>query len=153
YQTNETMEGIKLLNELIPELKVKYINVWELNQFRSFVNGDIKEVENMFTNDRDIVFNFHGYPDAIKQLTWNTPIAPRLKIMGYLEEGTTTTPFDMEVVNKASRYHICIEAIKSASKFNDFVKEKEQDLVNHFEQKLEQHKKYIIENGKDMELV
>lgn len=152
YQTNETMEGIKLLNELIPELKVKYINVWELNQFRSFVNGDIKEVENMFTNDRDIVFNFHGYPDAIKQLTWNTPIAPRLKIMGYLEEGTTTTPFDMEVVNKASRYHVCIEAIKSASKFNDFVKEKEQDLVNHFEQKLEQHKKYIVENGKDMEL-
>jgi xylulose-5-phosphate/fructose-6-phosphate phosphoketolase len=149
YQTNETLAAIELLKGKI-DLKYKYVNISELNSFRTLCSNSQKCSE-LFPSDCDIIFNFHGYPDAIKQITWNTEISKRLKVLGYLEEGTTTTPFDMEVLNKASRLHVAIEALKSAKKIRgDLIID---PLMREFEQKLEEHKIYIVQNGKDMDSI
>lgn len=149
YQTNETLAAIEILQKYIPELKLKYINVLELNAFRNLLQDENKTNE-LFTSDKEIIFNFHGYPTAIQQLTWGTSIANRIKILGYIEQGTTTTPFDMQVLNKASRYHVAIEAIRSTIKNNKELESKGNELINQFQKKLDEHSKYIIENGKDM---
>lgn len=149
YQTNETLAAIDLLKGKI-DLRFKYVNISELNSFRELCNNQ-KACSELFPTDCDIVFNFHGYPDAIKQITWNTDIAKRLKILGYLEEGTTTTPFDMQVLNKASRFHIAIEALKSAKKIRPDLNM--DSVVREFELKLEEHKIYIVQNGKDMDSI
>ena len=154
YQTNETVEAAKLLKLHVPELGFKYINVNQINPFgigsESNLIDTSEKFEKVFGTHNGIVFNFHGYPEAIKQLTWDFNAADRLKILGYLEEGTTTTAFDMEVVNKASRYHVCIEAIKLASRINQTVAAKQDELIKYFEDKLEEHKAYIIKHSEDM---
>ncbi len=154
YQTLETLAAVQILNDLIPEIKIRYINVNELTskgfgRLHEAVDTE-KEFIEYFTDDRDVIFNFHGYPAAIKQITWGHEVASRMKVLGYIEEGSTTTPFDMQVVNKASRFHVCMEAIKSAAKFNKMVREREAELLDYFETKLATHEKYIVENGDDM---
>ncbi|MFS8131415.1 MAG: phosphoketolase family protein [Candidatus Dojkabacteria bacterium] len=154
YQTNETIEAAKLLKKIVPELGFKYINVNQLNPYgigseNNLINSKDKFNE-IFGRKNGVIFNFHGYPEAIKQLTWDLNVSERLKILGYIEEGTTTTPFDMEVKNKASRYHVCIEAIKMASHINKAIYDKQGELIKYFEDLLDKHRKYIIENSEDM---
>jgi xylulose-5-phosphate/fructose-6-phosphate phosphoketolase len=153
YQTNETIAAIRILEDKIPEIKVRYINVNELNTFRKFLhNSDNSIISEYFTENKTIVFNFHGYPDAIKQITWGTQIANRMKILGYMEEGTTTTPFDMEVLNKASRIDVCIETLKAIRETKPELALKCEELVLQFENKLREHSQFIVENGYDMEM-
>ena len=68
----------------------------------------------MFTRDVDVCFSFHGYPGAVHQFLHGRPSAQRFHVRGYREEGTTTTPFDMVVLNQISRFHLCIEALRRA---------------------------------------
>lgn len=154
YQNLENLAAIDLLNDLIPELKLKVVYFGEISHkgLGSFDNPlDTKEkLEEVLTSDRDIIFNFHGYPSAIESLMYKFNIAGRLKVFGYQEQGTTTTPFDMQILNGTSRYHIAIECLKSASKFNKKVEEEKEVLIDYFKKKIEKHKKYIIENGVDM---
>ena len=153
YQTNETIEAAKLLKSLVPELGFRYINVNQLNPFGIGSENnliDTKEKFNEIFGNTGVVFNFHGYPEAIKQLTWNFDVSDRLKILGYVEEGTTTTPFDMEVKNKASRYHVCIEAIRLGARINDAVANRKEDLIKYFKDKLQEHRSYIEEFSEDM---
>ncbi len=70
------------------------------------------EFVELFTRDIDVVFSFHGYAGAVHQLLHARPNAPRFHVRGYKEEGTTTTPFDMVVLNETSRYHIAMDAIR-----------------------------------------
>jgi xylulose-5-phosphate/fructose-6-phosphate phosphoketolase len=154
YQTLETMAGISLLHEHCPEMRIRYVGINELNCLGFGDNKNTKleniEITDYFTKDRDIVFNFHGYPEAIKQLVCGYEISMRMKILGYLEKGTTTTPFDMQVKNHTSRYHVAIEAIKAAAKVNTDVYWKQEELIGFFSAKIEDHKQYIIEHGDDM---
>ncbi|MEP7104122.1 MAG: phosphoketolase family protein [Candidatus Dojkabacteria bacterium] len=153
YQTNETIEAAKLLKKVAPELGFKYVNINQLNPFGigsedNLINS-IEKFNEVFGKS-GVLFNFHGYPEVIKQLTWEFNVSFRLKVLGYIEEGTTTTPFDMEVKNKASRYHVCIEAIKLGAEVNATIAEKKDDLIKYFEEKLEEHKRYIAEYSEDM---
>ena len=68
----------------------------------------------LFTDHVDVVFAFHGFPGAIHQLVHGRPDADRFHVRGFIEEGTTTTPFDMTVRNKASRYHLVMDALNNA---------------------------------------
>ncbi len=154
YQNLETLAAVDLLNDLIPELKVKvlYFNEFSYKGLGSF-DDPIDSKDNLvkvFTKDKDVVFNFHGYPSAIEEILYKFDVSSRFKILGYKEEGTTTTPFDMQVLNGTSRFHVCIEAIRSASKVKEKVNEEMDVLVNYFKKKLEKHKSYIQEFGKDM---
>lgn len=156
HMTLEAMAAISILKEMVPELHVRFVNVSELTALGI---GDERmkclichgrKFEKFFGKERTIIFNFHGYPDVIKQLTWGHKEASRFLIHGYLEEGTTTTPFDMQVRNKTSRYHLCIDAIREGAKFNKVIAKKAAKLIRYFENKLDEHSKYIVKYGKDL---
>lgn len=153
YQTLETLAAITILKEKLPDLKIRFVNV---NEVTKLGFGDERvplltdqDIAQDFTSDRPVIFNFHGYPEVIKQLTWGRKISNRITILGYIEEGTTTTPFDMQVLNKTSRFHVCIEALNALAKAGKFV-DKSDELLAFFNSKLDDHKKYIVEYGDDM---
>ncbi|BCX14109.1 MAG: putative phosphoketolase [Candidatus Dojkabacteria bacterium] len=154
YQTVETLAAISILKNLIPEIKLRYVNLNEItplgigNDKSKVLNND--ELNAYFTKDKPIILNFHGYPEVIKQLTWGHEISNRLTILGYREEGTTTTPFDMQVLNGTSRFHIAIQAIEKASEINSKINAQKDEAITYLANKINQHKKYIFEHGDDM---
>lgn len=154
YQTQETLAAITILKKIAPEIKLKYVNVNELSVFGLGDNKlgglDSNELNDLFSKDRHVVFNFHGYPQAIKQLTWGSEIAGRITVLGYIEEGTTTTPFDMQVKNSASRIHVAMHALEQAAKVNPEVEKIKNDALLYLNSKLQAHEEYILENGDDM---
>ena len=103
------------------------------------------EYDAIFTKDKPIIFNFHGYPDLIHQLTYNRH-NQNLHVHGYLEEGTITTSFDMKVQNKIDRYHLVIDALKHLQGLGN----SSSFLVEECKNKLIEHKQYIREYGIDM---
>ena len=100
----------------------------------------------LFTNTVDVIFAFHGYPGAIHQLVHGRPDADRFRVRGFVEEGTTTTPFDMTVRNRASRYHLVMDAINNAKRLPRGAGA----LKAWCESQLERHSRYVIENLEDM---
>src|SRR6185369_12047534 len=100
----------------------------------------------LFTRETDVVFAFHGYPGAVHTLVHGRPRAERFHVRGYREEGTTTTPFDMVVLNEMSRFHLAMEALKRVKR-----KPRNADaLVEECRSMLERHDKYIEEYLDDM---
>jgi len=116
--TLETLAAAAWLRAHAPALGVRVVNVVDLMRLfspREHPHGmlDAAFVE-LFTRDVDVCFSFHGYPGAIHQLLHARPNASRFHVRGYKEEGTTTTPFDMVVLNETSRFHIAMDAIRRA---------------------------------------
>ena len=151
----EAMAAISILHKLAPELKIRFVNVSELTALGV---GDerhplsIREEDFCcyFTNDKPVIFNFHGYPGTVKKLIYGHEIASRLTIHGYMEEGTTTTPFNMMVMNKTDRYHLAMEAVAQGAKFNKKIAKKSKKIIAYLRKKLIAHTKYILKYGKDM---
>lgn len=154
YQTQETLAATVILKEMIPEIKFKYINVNEISRIgigtseNPLINED--DFDDLFTKDKPVIFNFHGYPEVIKLLTWDRPISSRLTVLGYIEQGGTTTPFDMQVVNKASRYHVVLQVLDKLMDEKLELKEKMEEVGSYISGLLEKHKKYIVDNGDDI---
>lgn len=147
--TLEILAAIKILRENFKDLKIRMVNVVDLMKLESNTKHphgltDI-EYDAIFTKDKPIIFNFHGYPDLIHQLTYNRH-NQSMHVHGYLEEGTITTSFDMKVQNKIDRFNLVIDALK-------YLKELENEssfLTKKCMSKLIEHKKYIKENGLDL---
>ena len=97
------------------------------------------------TIDKPIIFNFHGYPQLVHQLTYNRH-NQNMHVAGYVEEGTITTPFDMRVRNGIDRYHLMLKLIK----YVDIDSATKKKIEAEMNKKLKQHKEYICENGIDM---
>lgn len=148
--TLETLAATKILRQNFPELKIRVVNVIDLMRLESNLkhpHGLTDEDYNMlFTKNKPIIFAFHGYPSLIHQLTYNRENKD-LHVHGYKEEGTITTPFDMRVQNELDRYHLVIDAIKYLPSLGN----RGASLVEWCKTKLVEHKKYINENGIDME--
>ncbi|MDP2013254.1 MAG: phosphoketolase, partial [Actinomycetota bacterium] len=102
--------------------------------------------EELFTDDVNVIFAFHGYPGAIHQLVHGRPDADRFRVRGFIEEGTTTTPFDMVVRNRVSRYHLVMDALNNARR----TPSGSSDLKAWCEQKLAEHSQYVVEHLQDM---
>jgi len=100
----------------------------------------------LFTDTVDVIFAFHGYPGAIHQLVHGRPDADRFRVRGFIEEGTTTTPFDMTVRNKASRYHLVMDAINNARRLPRGAA----DLKAWCQTQLAKHEAYVVEHLEDM---
>lgn len=151
----ESMAAIWWLRKLCPELKIRFVNVSEItalgigDERHPLALAD-KDFAHYFTQDRHVIFNFHGYPGVIQKLMFGHGALERFCIRGYIEEGTTTTPFDMVVRNKTSRFHLAIEALKHASKHNPEVAKKAPALIKKFEQQLKEHSAYIVKHGIDI---
>ena len=103
-----------------------------------------------FTKDKPVIFNFHGYPETVKQMIFDYKDGNgRFSIYGYIENGSTTTPFDMQIRNHTSRWHLAMEAFRLMAGRGVLGKDKAEALIKKYERKLSEHKEYIIKNGVD----
>ncbi len=148
--THEALAATAILREQLPELKIRFVNVVDLMTLRPAQNHphglEDTEFENLFTKDKPVTFVFHGYSSLIHRLTYSRPNHANIHVYGYQEEGTTTTPFDMTVLNSIDRYHLVQYVINSLSQIRD----KEKKLFALMDQKLAEHRKYVVEHGEDM---
>jgi len=147
--TIEAIAATKLLNKLVPDLKVRFVNIvniMSLARVSIHPNGVTdNQFREVFSSDVPIIFAFHGYPSMIHRLIYNRPGHENFHVHGFNEAGTTTTPFDMLVLNKLDRYHLVKNAIDRLNNIkNSTAIEKEMDA------KLSQHHKYIVQTGDDL---
>jgi len=121
--TLETVAAAHWLRQNVPDLKVRVVNVVDLMTLflREMHPHGMDEAQfvQLFTADRPVVFAFHGYQRAIHQIVHGRPNAERFHVRGFMEQGTTTTPFDMVVLNGMSRYHLCIEALRRVPRMQE----------------------------------
>lgn len=147
--TMETMAAVAVLHELLPALRVRVVNVVDLMRIASPGSHPHGMPEQAFTAlfplDCDVVFAFHGYPPVIHKLLHRRTAPERFHVRGYEEEGTTTTPFDMLVRNRMSRYHLAQRAAELACGMHDARR-----VETFAQEKLAEHRRYITENGIDM---
>ena len=148
--TLETIAAAWWLRKKAPELRVRVVNVVDLMTLFSPAEHPHGMTEDkfteLFTEDRDVVFAFHGYPGAVHQLLHGRPKAQRFHVRGFREEGTTTTPFDMVVLNRTSRFHLAIEALKRARR----PPEGADLLIDECESILKRHTAYVREHFEDL---
>jgi len=148
--TMETVAAADILREHLPHFRTRVVNVVDLMTLprpKDHPHGmDETFFTELFTNDVDVIFAFHGYPGAIHQLVHGRPDADRFRVRGFIEEGTTTTPFDMVVRNRVSRYHLVMDALNNARRMPSGAS----DLKAWCQQKLDQHAGHIVENLEDM---
>ncbi len=148
--TMETVAAAEILKAKLPALRTRVVNVVDLMTLRRPKDHPHGMSETyfreLFTDTKDVVFAFHGYPGGIHQLVHGRPDADRFRVRGFIEQGTTTTPFDMVVRNRASRYHLVIDAINNAKSLPQGA----EDLKNWCEAQLARHESYIVEHLQDM---
>ncbi|MFH1653547.1 MAG: phosphoketolase family protein [Pseudomonadota bacterium] len=148
--TLETLAAVDLLRQNVPSLKIRVVNVVDLMTLqpeREHPHGlSDKEFDDLFTKDKPIIFAYHGYPWLIHRLTYRRTNHKNLHVRGYIEEGTTTTPFDMTVLNLIDRFHLAQDVVDRAPSLSGVAAHMRQLIRN----KLIDHKNYIRKVGQDM---
>ncbi|MBC8163257.1 MAG: phosphoketolase family protein [Roseiflexaceae bacterium] len=148
--TLELLAAVRLLHHEVPELRVRVVNVTDLMTLGTQNEHPHGLTETafaaLFTSDRPVIFNFHGYPNAVQALLFERPNVHRFAINGYREEGTTTTPLDMHIRNGTSRYHLVMQAAQAAPQLDP---QRVQQIVAKYEQQLVDHRHYIEQHGDD----
>ncbi|TAJ19876.1 MAG: phosphoketolase family protein [Dehalococcoidia bacterium] len=148
--TLETMAAVSLLRQHLPDLAVRVVNVVNLMKLQppaEHPHGlSDREFDAMFTTDKPIVFAFHGYPWLIHRLTYRRTNHRNLHVRGYKEEGTTTTPFDMTVLNDLDRFHLVEDVVDRLPQLGTHAA----DVRRRMQEKLAEHREYIRSHGDDM---
>jgi len=148
--TLETLAATWLIRKEFPDLNVRVINVIDLFTLETHdihSHGlDKEDYEALFGSDIPVIFAFHGHPRVIHELTYKRANNHHFHVHGYIEEGTTTTPFDMVVCNRMSRYHLAINALHRCPKVKSFAG----DTIAKFQETLVRHKAYIQKHGVDL---
>ena len=148
--TIEILAAVELLRQHLPDLKVRVINIVNLMKLQppsEHPNGlPDEEFDAMFTTDQKVIFAFHGYPSLIHQLTYRRTNHKNLHVRGFKEEGTTTTPFDMVVLNDMDRFHLVCDVIDRVPGLAERAATVRQAMVD----KRAEHKRYINEHGIDI---
>ncbi len=148
--TLETLAAVALLRETVPDLKIRVINVVDLMTLQpesEHPHGlSDRNFDLLFTTDKPIVFAFHGYPWLIHRLTYRRNNHVNLHVRGYKEEGTTTTAFDMTVMNEIDRFHLAMDVYDRVPRLRNVAALAKQRL----HAKLIEHKQYIERVGDDM---
>ncbi len=148
--TQETLAAARLLAEFTPDLSVRVVNVVDLmalipeNDHPHGFNDS--RFDALFTPDTHVIFAFHGYPRAVHQLVHGRSAPGRFHVRGFSEQGSTTTPFDMLVLNRMSRFHLALEALRRAARrVNGWDR-----LREHCNDRLEAHRAYVTTHLADM---
>jgi xylulose-5-phosphate/fructose-6-phosphate phosphoketolase len=148
--TMETVAAARILAERLPDLRTRVVNVVDLMALprpKDHPHGlEATTFKELFTDNVDVVFAFHGYPGAIHHLVHGRPDADRFHVRGFVEEGTTTTPFDMVVRNRASRYHLAMDAVNNAKR----TPRGSTELKEWCQAQLAKHEQYVVEHLEDM---
>jgi xylulose-5-phosphate/fructose-6-phosphate phosphoketolase len=148
--TMETVAAAQMLQEHLPQMRVRVVNVVDLMALirpKDHPHG-MSEVlfSELFTDSVNVVFAFHGFPGAVHQLIHGRPDTDRFHVRGFIEQGTTTTPFDMTVKNRVSRFHLVMDAIHNSP----HKPRGSADLLSWCETRLHQHEGYVIEHLEDL---
>ncbi|OGI62194.1 phosphoketolase [Candidatus Nomurabacteria bacterium RIFCSPHIGHO2_01_FULL_39_9] len=153
YLTKEALAAISIIKKEAPKIKIRFVNIMTLSNLG--VGNQTCKVppifEDYFTNDKPVIFNFHGYPATLKQVLFDyMKNKERFSVHGYIENGSTTTPFDMQVRNETSRIHLAIEVFKKMAKQKVIDNSLAESLVAKYEQKLKDHVEFIKREGVDL---
>jgi xylulose-5-phosphate/fructose-6-phosphate phosphoketolase len=148
--TLETLAAVDLLRQHFPDIKIRAVNVVDLMTIQPSTEHphglSDREFDSIFTTDKPVIFAYHGYPWLIHRLTYRRTNHDNFHVRGYKEEGTTTTPFDMTVLNDLDRFHLAGDVVDRVPRL--------QRVGGHFKQflrnKLVEHKQYICEHGDDL---
>jgi len=148
--TLEILAAVTLLRKSVPDIRIRVVNVVDLMALQppsehphGLVDDDFDQI---FTTDRPVIFAYHGYPALIHRLTYRRKNHNNFHIRGYKEEGTTTTPFDMVVLNNMDRYQLELDAIKRIPRLKSIVEK----AIEHYFEVMQRHKLYVTEHGEDM---
>lgn len=148
--TLEALAAIDILRQHVPDLKIRMINVVDLMTLQSHTEHPHgltdREFDELFTKDKPIIFAFHGYPWLIHRLTYRRTNHNNLHVRGYKEEGSTTTPFDMVVLNNLDRFDLVIDVVERVPRLEHICPY----IRQMCEHKIVDHKAYIREHGDDM---
>ena len=148
--TLETLAAVQLLRQYVPDIKVRVVNVVDvmaLQPSSEHPHGLADdEFDALFTTNKPIIFAFHGYPWLIHRLTYRRHAHDNIHVRGYKEEGTTTTPFDMTVLNNMDRFQLAFDAIRRIERLRPVV-DREFDRLQDSHQR---HKAFVMLNGEDM---
>jgi xylulose-5-phosphate/fructose-6-phosphate phosphoketolase len=148
--TLETLAAVTLLREYVPDIRIRVVNVVDLMVLQpksEHPHGlDDHEFDAMFTTDKPVIFAFHGYPAMIHKLSYRRRNHDNIHVRGYKEEGTTTTPFDMVVLNDLDRYRLALDAIQRIPRLRDQVPQ----ATARYWSTMERHKRHIGEHGDDL---
>ncbi len=148
--TLETLAAVDLLRRHLPDIRVRVVNVVDLMALQPKAEHphglSDAEFDSMFTTSRPVVFAYHGYPWLIHRLTYRRANHDNIHVRGYVEEGTTTTPFDMAVLNRLDRFHLAMDAIDRAPRLRDAAAH----LQQHLRDRLVEHGNYVRRHGLDL---
>jgi xylulose-5-phosphate/fructose-6-phosphate phosphoketolase len=154
YPTKEVMAAISIIKQECPDVRVRCLNISSLTSCGFGQGGTCvthQEFDHYFTTDKPVICNFHGYPETLKSILFNYANEPsRFDVRGYVESGSTTTPFDMHVRNKTSRYHLAMAAFEQLTKSGRISEETARNLVDKYQQKIDENTVYIKEQGIDL---
>ena len=148
--TLEALAAVSILNKELPEVKIRFINVVDLFKLQPASEHPHgltdAEYDILFTQDKPVIFNFHGYASLVHELTYRRHNNRLMHVRGYKEEGTITTPFDVRVQNDVDRFHLVQEAIKYLPQLGN----RGAYLYQKMSDKLVEHKQYIHQYGQDL---
>lgn len=152
YMTKEAIAAIERIKQDAPEIRVRFVNIVRLHArctCKDTYHPQIPSVEKYFTKDKPVIVNFHGYPEVMKAILFDVVHPERFSIHGYQEMGWTTTPFDMQVRNQTSRFHLAIEIVEKMAKQSVVSEKKAQELIKNYRKSLQEHYAYITTYGAD----
>jgi xylulose-5-phosphate/fructose-6-phosphate phosphoketolase len=148
--TLEALAAVILLREHVSDIRIRFVNVVDLMALQpqsEHPHGlSDTDFDALFTVDRPVIFAFHGYPALIHKLTYRRRNHDNIHVRGYKEEGTTTTPFDMVVLNNLDRYQLALDAVKRIPRLHDEIGRAEE----RYRTVMERHRLYVGEHGQDM---
>ena len=148
--TLEALAAVDLLRRHFPDVKIRFVNCVDLMKLQTasaHPHGlSDREFELLFTADKPVIFAFHGYPITVHRLTYNRANHENFHVHGFIEEGTTTTPFDMTVRNRLDRFHLALAAIERVPRLTAIGAHASEALRG----KLAEHERYIVQRGEDL---
>ncbi|WP_324746631.1 phosphoketolase family protein [Pseudomonas veronii] len=148
--TLETLAAVTLLREYVPDLRVRVINVVDLMVLQSSSQHPHgladAAFDELFTTDKPVIFAFHGYPALVHRLLYKRTNHDNFHVRGFIEEGATTTPFDMAVINNLDRYRLALDVIERVPRLH----EQRHTAQARYWAMMEKHKLYLIEHGEDL---
>ena len=148
--TMETLAAVSLLRARVPDLKIRVVNVVDLMTLQpqsEHPHGlPDEDFDAMFTGNKPVIFAFHGYPWLIHRLTYRRHNHDNIHVRGYKEEGTTTTPFDMCVLNNIDRFQLTMDAITRVPRLAS----RAEDARQWYSEQIQRHKLYVAEHGEDL---
>src|SRR4051812_36261968 len=148
--TMEALAAVSILRDFFPDLRIRFVNVVDLMRLqeeREHPHGlSDADFDSLFTKDKPVIFAYHGYPWLIHRLTYRRTNHRNFHVRGYKEEGTTTTPFDMTVLNQIDRYNLAMDVIDRVPRLQGTSGSPREALKN----KLIEHRIYVRSHGEDM---